>query len=204
MSFVVQAPTQVSVKGWSLYDVRATNAGRTGIFNVASVVNRFHARYKFARSFKAIQLDGYSDATVNGYSALMRASLHWTAFELFKQALHIKDTRDLIDLYPFDDHLATIRGCISNKPFFNVVRGHLLDPKQKSQIESFADGAKISPLILGKALRHIFLHGSLTPNAGGSIPSEVVVICEELCKYMVEVMDGEFQKRADSLVKAIG
>lgn len=160
MSFVVQAPTQVSVKGWSLYDARATNAGRTGIFNVASVVNRFHARYKFARSFKAIQLDGYSDATVNGYSALMRASLHWTAFELFKQALHIKDTRDLIDHYPFDDHLTTIRGCISNKPFFNVIRGHLLDPKQKSQIEAFADGAKVSPLILGKALRHIFLHGS--------------------------------------------
>ncbi len=187
-----------------MYDARATSAGRTGIFNIASVVNRFHARYKFARSFKGIQLEGYSASTVSGYSALMSASLHWTAFELFKQALHIKDTRDLIELYPFDSHLSAIRACVSNKPFFNVIRGHLIDRKQQAQIEAFANGASISPLVLGKALRHIFLHGSLTPNAAGASPSEVQIICEELCKYMVEVMDGEFEKRAKELVAAIG
>ena len=204
MSFFVSAPAQISVKGWALYDARATNAGRTGIFNIASVVNRFHARYKFARSFKGIQLEGYSASTVNGYSALMRASLHWTAFELFKQAIHIKDTRDLIVLYPFDSHLTAIRSCVSNKPFFNVIRGHLKDTKQRAQIEAFSKGENISPLVLGKALRHIFLHGSLTPNAAGAAPSEVEIICEELCKYMVEVMDGEFEKKANQLVEAIG
>jgi hypothetical protein len=204
MSFFVSAPVQISVKGWALYDARATNAGRTGIFNIASVVNRFHARYKFARSFKGIQLEGYSVSTVNGYSALMRASLHWTAFELFKQAIHIKDTRDLIALYPFDSHLTAIRGCVSNKSFFNVIRGNLKDAKQRAQIEAFSKGEDISPLVLGKALRHIFLHGSLTPNAAGAAPNEVEIICEELCRYMVEVMDGEFEKKANKLVVAIG
>jgi hypothetical protein len=100
--------------------------------------------------------------------------------------------------------LTSIRACVSNKPFFNVIRRHLIDKKQKAQIEAFANGEEISPLVLGKALRHIFLHGSLTPNAAGASPHEVKIICEELCNYMVEVMDGEFEKRANELVSAIG
>ncbi|PIT71210.1 hypothetical protein B9Z42_16065 [Limnohabitans sp. B9-3] len=151
-----------------------------------------------------MQLEGYADQTVAGYSALMRASLHWTAFEMFKKALNIKDTREIFKLHPFDSHLETIRACFTSKDFFQVVRGHLTDNKQKQQLDAFAAGDQISPLVLAKALRHIFFHGALTPNAGGASPAEVVIICDELCKYMVEVIDGEFFRHTEELIKVIG
>jgi hypothetical protein len=204
MSLIVKAPVVIKVQGWDSYDVRARDAARTGIFNVASVVNRFHARYKLARSFREMQLEGYSEQTVAGYSALMRASLHWTAFEMFKKALNIKDTRGIFKSYPFDSHLEAIRACFTSKEFFQVVRGHLTDEKQRKQLDAFAAGDQISPLVLAKALRHIFFHGALTPNAGGASPAEVIVICDELCKYMVEIMDCEFFRHSEILIKKIG
>ncbi len=195
----------ICIKGWEIYDVRATRACATNLFNVASKVNRFHARYKFARSFQHMTLQGYSSETSAGYSALMKASLHWSAFEMFKTALNIADTRTLIERYPFESHIKNIRDCFSSKDFFRVIRSHLSDVKQKQNLDAFVSGSNsINPLVLAKSLRHIFFHGALTPNAGGASPDEVVIICEELCNYMIEIMNAEFEARANELFSQIG
>ena len=167
------------------------------------MVNRFAARFRFALAFRSLELQGYSAETANGYSALTRASLFWTAFEQFKRALRIDDTREIVKLYPFDEHLAKIRALDSAPKFFRFLKNHLKVKTQEEEIQKFLKGESISPLVLAKSLRHIFLHGPLTPNAHGAIPSEVVLICELLCDYMLTVMDEEFDKRAKELFEEL-
>ncbi len=44
-------------------------------------VNRFGARYRAAKSFRGVELEGYSAPTERGYSALCRVLFVWSGFE---------------------------------------------------------------------------------------------------------------------------
>jgi len=57
-------------------------------------------------------------------------------------------------------------------------------------------------LELTKAVRHIFFHGTLTPNARGSEASEVAIACMALAGGVVQVMDVEFSTAVDDLLGA--
>jgi hypothetical protein len=54
-----------------------------------SALNRFSARYRVAHAFEGITMRGFSPATVDGYSALFRLFLTWSAFEQYLKALHV-------------------------------------------------------------------------------------------------------------------
>ena len=56
------------------------------VFTSAADVNRFGARYRLASAFKGLNLGGYSDTTAQGYDALTRVTLAWSAFEALLKA----------------------------------------------------------------------------------------------------------------------
>ena len=98
---LIQAPNYYRPPGWDEFDKRATIAGTTPYFSRAADVNRFGARYRLARAFKGLDLDGYSVETKIGYEALTKVTLHWSAFEQLKKSINMEDTRELVKDYNF-------------------------------------------------------------------------------------------------------
>ncbi|MGL4880898.1 MAG: hypothetical protein ACRC8K_07520 [Waterburya sp.] len=70
---------------WSNYcnNIRNSQTELSGFVGDHGDINRFAARFRAANCFKKICFDGYSEVTNNGYSALCRVMLTWSAFETF-------------------------------------------------------------------------------------------------------------------------
>ncbi len=165
-------------------------------------MNRFRARYRLARAFRGLHLEGYSDATTQGYDALAKVSLHWSAFEQLMKATRITSIRDLENGYNFDACFDAIRRCDGDARFFKFVRVNLTNRALAANVDNFLVGRPCSALELVKAVRHIFFHGPLTPNVDGLSPHTVSGICDELSLAVVTVMDTEFLSRVEDLVNA--
>lgn len=202
MAGTAPQPLKCEPPGWAEYDKRATVADATPMFAGAAVVNRFYARYRFARAFRGLHLEGYSLATCAGYDALTKVSLHWSAFEQFQRAIKSNDARPIAAGYNFQACLATLREVDPQQVFFRFVCDHLAQGAPRQAVTSFVEGKYCSAFALVKAVRHIFLHGPLTPNVQGVSPHTVSKICDVLSDTLVEVMDREFSRNVDCLVKA--
>lgn len=202
MIFLVRRPPEFSPPGWGEYGDRVNVAAQTSLFERAAVVNRFYARYRLARAFRGMTLEGYSAATTEGYNALTKVSLHWSAFEQLKRALRLQDSRELARKYEYSNYLGQIRLADPDGKFFNFVVEQLDADALKKPVGDFLKGESCNTLVLAKSVRHIFLHGPLTPNVKGLAPATVTSICDALSQSLTEIMDHEFSLRVQDL-KAI-
>ncbi len=196
---IVQQPKIFKPPKWEIYEQHYQIAGQTNLFAAAKTVNRFFARYRFARAFKGLDLEGYSDETTNGYNSLTKVTLHWTAFEQLCRAIKITNMRVIGQRHSYDECLKSIREADPQNIFFKSVKFHITTPDQINQLDAFINNGACSSLTLAKSIRHIFLHGPLTPNINGCSPNAVSDICDALCKSLVEIMDIEFASRASEL-----
>ena len=73
----------------------------------------------------------------------------------------------------------------------------------RSQVDSHLRGEDCPAPALAAAIRHIFLHGPLTPNAKEARPDDVKIICDRLSRALVTMMDREFSNRVADLVEAV-
>jgi hypothetical protein len=159
--------------------------------------NRFAARYRFATSVTDLILKDYGADTRAGYSALARLAFAYSAFESMLELIGVgrKDAASILGPYPVAKWLKELRRYDPQYGFFQFVRERL-GPKHEAQnVGQFLKGQGCDISALAASIRHVFFHGELTPNAGGSNPQVVRQICECLFKVLVEVMDQEFGGR---------
>lgn len=189
---------------WAEYDRRCMVAATTALFARVAIVNRFQARYRFARAFRGLNLEGYSLTTAAGYDALTKVSLHWSAFESACAALRIPAVNipKVAANYDNTQCLADLRRVDPEGRFFTFVREHLDGDRHRAQIADFLDGEDCSPIALVKAVRHIFLHGPLTPNASQVHPHSVKAMCDRLSRALMVITDKEFSGRVKDLIAA--
>ena len=202
MTLIAKAAPKFEPPRWSDYDKRATVAASTPAFAKAAVVNRFCARYRFARAFRGLVLEGYSSDTRQGYDALTKVSLHWSAFEQLLRAIKVTDARSIAARHDFAQCLSDMRAADPTNVFFQFVLSHLDSESLKAPVGEYILGKSCSALALSKAVRHIFLHGPLTPNVSGLAPSVVSAVCDALSDALVTVMDFEFERNVADLVSA--
>jgi hypothetical protein len=201
VSFVVKAPIKFDPPLWAEYEERHKVAALTPYFNKAADVNRFQARYRLARAFRGLLLEGYSDTTKAGYDALTKVSLYWSAFEQMMYALHIPDPRYFLGTYKFVLNLKKIEDVDSERKFFGFVRDKIDRKDLKSKLKTYIDSGSGNVFLLAKCVRHIYLHGHLTANVRGLSPQDIASICDFLCEALLKVMDAEFEARVLDLKK---
>lgn len=187
---------------WSEFEKYIDLAGFTPLFSNARTVNRFRARYRLAKSFQKLDLNGYSRATALGYDGFTKVTLWWSAFEQLCQSLKIplNNLQTLAIKYPLNSNLMAIRAHDTDGVFFKFVKYNLSSKEQKRKIEQFLNGEYCSSLTLAKAIRHIFLHGALTPNVNGSSPEKIYAICDILGNALNEIIDKEFEEQVIKLI----
>lgn len=167
-------------------------------------VNRFGARFRLAASFREILLQGYGDETAKGYGALFKVFLAWSAFETFMEVFSItqKNTASVISAYPVAASLLKIQTLDKNNSFYKFIYERVNRSHQKELDEYFASNP-CNPIYLASAIRHIFAHGPLTPNANEVSPIVVSEICEVLYELLMNIMDNEFSNHIEKMNKIL-
>jgi hypothetical protein len=185
---------------WADYDARAGIAYK--IFKSAAETNRFGARYRLAKAFRTMELDGYSDATAQGYEALTRLMFAWGAFEGLLKAIghnHHQIT-EISKSYSYAGMLKDLREADPDSRFFKFVHTRLDNKNLQAEVKRFVDGHICCGITLARGARHIFVHGPLTPSANQADPAAVVGVCNRLTTCLFRVMDREFRNRVEQLV----
>lgn len=188
---------------WSHYDrnVYYVGAGQFGFVADNGDVNRFAARFRAAACYRGVSLEGYSAATAAGYSALCRVLFTWSAFESF---LHIcgldqRTAGPVLDARGALRIVTEIRGADAGNAFYRFIYDRV-NTTHKRELDNFFNADPFNVGYLASAIRHIFAHGWLTPNANQVDPDTVATVCNTLCDFLISVMDQEFGNRvADGL-----
>ncbi|BAZ45196.1 hypothetical protein NIES4102_22140 [Chondrocystis sp. NIES-4102] len=165
-------------------------------------INRFAARFRAANCFKEVCFDGYSEVTNNGYSALCRVMLTWSAFETFMIITGIQQNnlREILDARRANDILNQIRAIDRESRFYNFIYKRV-NSIHKSELNNYLNQDPCNITYLASAIRHIFAHGWLSPNANQVNPNIVVEICDLLHQFLLSFMDIEFSTYLDKALK---
>jgi hypothetical protein len=186
-------------RGWSYY-CDLLNAGRDlkelGFPCDKARMNRFSSRYRLARAFKSVELDFYAKKTSEGYSALFRLFLTWSAFEQFLLVIETKQEmlEDLIKRYNPIDLLDAVRNADTNGSFCDFLYTNV-NNSHKKRIDEYREGKLRNPTYLASAVRHIFAHGHLGAYADAAKPTQIKRVSSLLSDFHLSVMDQEFFAR---------
>jgi hypothetical protein len=169
-------------------------------------LNRFCARYRVAKAFRGISMEGMTDGTVQGYAALFRLFLAWSAFEKYLDALECKQKNcaKLIERALTPSRIAEIRKLDEGNRFFNLISNKLTRKEHVEELEKYRKKSAFNPSYLASAVRHIFVHGHLTPNANGAAPEAVTQICDILSNAHLHVAGDDFARRVRKHQRALG
>lgn len=183
---------------WNQYSSYVFHSGseQFGFMCGAPDVNRFSARFRAAACYRGVILEGYSEATAQGYSALCRILFTWSAFESFLKITNQKqvDMRNCFEQYGGINVAASIKATDVDNIFYSFIYERV-NPAHKSELDNYFNDDPCNIGYLASAIRHIFAHGWLTPNANQVDPRIAVSVCNQLCEFLILVMDSEFGKR---------
>lgn len=203
MGLILPNPYENYPPRWTDYLAARGLVDICSAFTRAAEVNRFGARYRLAKACE-VSLTGYSASTIAGYDALVKVALTWSAFESLLVAVGV-DKHGVAAVsarHDLSDVFASMRAAGKVMPFFKFVSSELDTKGQRAEVDNFVAGRPCCGLKLAKAVRHIFFHGTLTPNARGSEASEVAAACNVLASGVVRVMDAEFATAVQVLLDA--
>ena len=160
-------------------------------------LNYFRSRYRMAKSFQGMTLETYQPETVEGYSALMKTFLSYSAFEAYLGCvgIELKDTLPLAAPYDPAGCEAAVRAIQMHDSFLKGVLKHLDSKTFIAQYEFFLNSKPSNVIYLPGGIRHIFAHGILTPNTGAGWTAPTIQVCRELDRFLFSIMDGDFIAR---------
>jgi hypothetical protein len=177
-------------------------SGRTltpGFKRTNEEVFRFCNRFRLAKAFTGITAVGYRHKTTEGYSALFRVFLAFSAFELLMKIadLNHKGAIEICVQHGDSAKVQAIQSVPNNIAFFSFVAAHLAPTAKdlSKELKWFLDGNSTSIYTLARSIRHIFSHGHLTSYSNNVQPGQVIQICNIVVDFLLYVMNEEFKKR---------
>jgi len=183
---------------WQHYDSYVIHVGadQFGFQGSNGDVNRFGARFRAAAKFEGVLLGGYAQSTIAGYSALCRVLFVWSAFESFMSicGLEQRTVGPLLDRHGALAVANDIRASDKGNAFYQFIQERV-NAAHRTELQNYFNQDPCNVAYLASAIRHIFAHGSLTPNANQVEPATVVIVCNKLSDFLLRVMDREFGGR---------
>ena len=169
-------------------------------------INIFANRIRLARSFRGIQLDGYTDNTVLGYNAFFQMLLTHSALECFLKLNGLKSVGQLEDLlkpYKPEPVIETFIEKDRDGRLFTFLHKRI-EERLKPKLEACRNGTSTNVGHISASVRHIFAHGHLTANANRINPRNVYTICKVTSDFLLDFMDREFTKKIDAYCARVG
>ncbi len=150
-------------------------------------------RFRFAKSFKQLQLEGYAIKTVKTYSAISRLFLVYTAYEYLLPVacgLRVVGVRSTKQNQIIDNELSTkLR---TNKKLRQFVFENTTDSIQLGNLTAFYQSRSDNITCVAYALRSLFAHGNLTTTDIGFGRAEDRKVIDAISDKILEYCDGIF------------
>lgn len=191
---------------WTAFSELAPTSG-PGFFGFKAGigdVNRFAARYRAARCFRGIEIDGYSDGVRAGYAALCRVLFVYSALEAYLKIIGIEqqDLAGQLQQCGAADVLRKLRAADPDRRFYQFIYDRV-NKAHRKELDRYFNDDPCNVAYLASAIRHIFAHGWLTPSAGGGEATQAVQICDVLSEFILDFLDSSFSKVVDAGRKAM-
>ena len=195
----IPSPYQHYPPGWSIYDKWAGKClpQKFGFVKLEGDINRFGARYRLASSFEGLKLDGYTQVTSQGYDELLRVFFAWSAFEQYSKICGLRDDKQAQFLTDYGGAacVVQIRRLDEKNRYLTFVTDRIYKKTQKEALKAYLDGHDCSLFIIASAIRHIFVHGPLTPNANQVEPRIASSICKKVSSFLLLAVGSDFKSR---------
>jgi hypothetical protein len=172
-------------------------------------VNVFANRMRVARSFRGIQLDGYTDATTLGYNAFFQVFLTHGALECYAQLIGADPAyspliADALQRYAPEPVIQTLIRNDADGRLCTFILSKLKAKTLREIVSACQRGESTNVVGLSAAIRHIFAHGELTAHANRINPQRVHGICMTISDFLLDFMDREFTRQIDAYCTAVG
>lgn len=160
---------------------------------------RFPNRFRLAVCLSEMRFVGYTEETADGYLALTKVFLMWSAFDCYTALANSSfPHKDLFRLYPRHHIHQLAKKCRELDPEFLLVE--LLEEQAKTDgqeryLGQFAEGHDYSVLTLAACIRHIYAHGNLTAHPNGLPAENMNHICHLLSDFLRDFMRWDFMRR---------
>jgi hypothetical protein len=201
MSILVRDGALVNaLSAWTAFQASReapTRLARCGFTGSVAAINRVNARYRLARSFQGVVLDGYASHTVLAYSALLRLLLSYSAFELYLPIIGA-DARTFStpDLSTSSRSLTRrLRSIDPENLLFTRVQRDLTGRENKNQVAAFLSGAPCLAVYLVSSVRHVFAHGPLPALPTGVPHDRLIQAADALSQFILKCLDDDFSSR---------
>lgn len=164
---------------------------------------------RVARSFRGIQLDGYTDSTTLGYNAFFQVFLTHGALECYTQLIGADPVygamiADAFQRYDPEPVIQTLLCNDADGRLCSFISSKLKSRTLKDIIHASQRGESTNIAGLSAAIRHIFARGELTAHANRINPRRAHVICMNISNFLLDFMDQEFTRQIDAYSALVG
>ena len=179
----------MTLKAWSAF-CRAQRRYGDALCLISELprLNRFRARYQFARRMTAVVADGYTDRTLRGYAAGLRVQLAANAAELLEPIVG----RKFVDWQIVDVKLASeLRDILT--PLIDSDMETFHSPTLRDELKIFQTQPS-NIRVAATAIRILFAHGSFTPTGTGALNRRGVVALHQLADGVLNACEQHFER----------
>ena len=169
---------------------------------------RANAKFRLTVEFKYAEFEHFKEPTASGYSALIKAFLTWSAYEIYCELIRVNNVKT-------KHHLARHRTflgkdsmtletisyrCPRLKKAFKFIEKKLTNADNKDEIERYniADN-NFNPVAILAGVRHIFVHGQLTPNVHDTYNPAFVKIVDKVTHFTLKGICDDFRMRVKGM-----
>ncbi|MBF2017950.1 MAG: hypothetical protein IGS23_22700 [Rivularia sp. T60_A2020_040] len=161
-------------------------------------INRFASRIRVAKSFKGINLEGFSKETNYGYDAFLLVFLTHSALERFVEinSLNFEALGSLMIPYNPEKVIQKFVEKDKNGLLYDFLYQRI-KPKLQGKLSNCRNYKSVNVADISASIRHIFVHGHLCAHSNRVNPKNVYSICTSVSDFLLAFMDAEFSKKID-------
>jgi len=191
-------------KKFSLALKAGNKAKDFGFYSKDGDITRVNARYRVAKSFHKIELEGFSIETTSGYEGLLKVFLTFSTLEGYINLI-TNNENPSIPLVAFDFINREKANLVSKKvlkldnkkKFYTFIKRYVTRDNIKNEIDKFYNNEEHNLVFLLSGIRHIFGHGYLSASSNGISPKKVNKICMLLSDFILNEIANDFALRIE-------
>jgi hypothetical protein len=158
-------------------------------------VTRLVSRFRLARAFRGLDLEGYTEETVLGYNAFLQVFFTHSTLERYLDllGLAIHDLGPALQPFAPGDVVRRFFEIDDKGKLFDFLHRRVNDSLKKRLVEC-RNGTCSNVGFISASVRHIFAHGHLTAHASDLIPARTFAACKLVSDYLLDFMDDHLCK----------
>ena len=168
--------------------------------------NAFARRFRLAKAMQPVVFKGYREGTSNGYAALNRHFLMFSAFEryttdceglehgAYHRALQFVSDAKFKEIKVAFDMVDT------NDVIYKFLLSNCTSKQQTRSLQEFREGQSVRKgMYISSMLRNSFVHGVLSANPSGAPKKGIEYLANFMADFLFEAIRDDFQKRLESV-----